>query len=454
VTLRRPLVDIGVVILAGAILAWVAVANGYPLLFNDSARYIDGGIRRYIPSEAPIFYGAFLLPLHLNGLTLWPIPFAQGILLAYVLYLTLRTFDLFQPRALVLLAVFLALFTAVPWFVSFVMPDLFAPICVLGMFALFRGWTRFSRLERVVLIGIVLGGMTSHISHIPLGLGLAAIFGLLHLLGRPAPRPALLVLLCLPFIALGAVLGMNLVAKHRVQLTQDGPVMLLARSFADGPAYEYLRDHCGERRWKLCAVYQRLPKESDQFLWSMTNSAWTFVPGGELRIEAGEITAAAVREHPAETLRAVLQNTLKQLVTFGAGVDFKTWPQDSRIAEVMRWYFPREVAQHARSLQQQGRIRLDAINDVYSVVVVFSLVGTIVLVFALRDWRLVEFLVVLAVAFVANAAATGALSIVADRYQARVIWLLPLAFAICLLAYRRRRTSVLAPAASIEQPSA
>jgi hypothetical protein len=449
VTRQLQLTHVGVVVLAGAFLAWVAVMNGYPLLFNDSARYIDGGIRRYIPSEAPIFYGAFLIPLHLDGVSLWPIPFAQGILLAYILHATLRAFDLLEPRTFLIVAAFLTLFSAAPWFISFVMPDFFTPICVLGMFALFRGWAKFGRLERFVLFGVVLCGLTSHISHIALGLALAAFFGVLHLFGKPAPKPALIAVLSLPILALGGVLGMNLAAKGRLQLTLDGPVMLLARSFADGPAYEYMRDHCGERRWQLCAVYQRLPRDSDQFLWSMTNSAWLYVPGGELRAEAGEITAAAVRERPDETLLAVVSNTLQQLVTFRAGVDFKTWPQDSSIVGVMHRFFPREDGQYAQSLQQQGRLRLDAINRVYTAIVVLSLVGALAIVLAMREANLVEFLLVIAAALVANAAATGALSVVADRYQSRLIWLVPLAFAICLLAYQRQRE---AAAAMSRQP--
>jgi hypothetical protein len=67
---------------AAAMLSWVALWNGYPLVFSDSQRYLNGGILRYLPSEAPIFYGVFLIPLHLDGLSLWPVVAAQSLLLA------------------------------------------------------------------------------------------------------------------------------------------------------------------------------------------------------------------------------------------------------------------------------------------------------------------------------------------------------------------------------------
>jgi hypothetical protein len=83
-----------------------------------------------------------------------------------------------------------------------------------------------------------------------------------------------------------------------------------------------------------------------------------------------------------------------------------------------------------------------------------SLVGAIALVFALRDATFTEFLLTIAVALLANAAATGALSVVADRYQARLIWLLPLAFAIFLLAYQRqRRAAVMSSPQSVQSVS-
>jgi hypothetical protein len=353
--------DVGAIAVVGVMLAWVAFVNGYPLLFNDSARYIDGGIRHYIPSEAPIFYGGFLVPIHLDGVSLWPVPFVQGVVLSWVLYLLLRVLGLYEPFAFVLVGASLALLTAAPWFISFVMPDFFTAICVLGTYTLFRGWDRMSGIERLLLAGLVLVGLASHISHLVLGLGLAALLLVLHLWRRPAPRLALVVVLCLPIAAMAGVLGVNVVAKHRLELTHDGPVMLLARLFSDGPAIEYMRDHCAERHWRLCDGYQHLSRNSDAFLWSGEQTVWT-VAGPGVHAEAKEIAAGAIREHPGETLVAMLDNTLKQLVTFRAGSDFKTWPDESRIAVVMHQFFPREVGEFEGSLQQRGRLDVRLVN--------------------------------------------------------------------------------------------
>lgn len=443
---RRTLAFVAATLIAAAMLSWLAVVNGYPLIFGDSARYLNGGILRYLPSEAPIFYGVFMIPLHLNGFSLWPVVAAQCLVLAYVLGASLRALGLFEERSFVLLVAFLALFTTAPWFVVFIMPDIFAPICVLAMFALFRGWEKFSGLERAVLVGLALLAMASHVTHVIVGLALAAVFGALRLCGRPVSNAALLTVLPLPLVALGSIVGVNVIAKGRPVITQDGPVFLLARTFADGPAYDYMRTHCGERRWKVCERLESLPHDAELFLWSPDNSVWSSATSGaELRAEAAEIVAGTLREHPIELLHAAVANTLQQLVTFRAGVDFKRWEEVEGVLTlpgVIHRFFPQEFDSLMQGRQQQGRLDATAANYIYLAIIILSAAGLLLLALRERpDPGLAEFFLVVAVALVVNAATTGALSVVADRYQARLVWLLPLAFAFSLLAHRRRSAS-------------
>src|SRR5262249_15132326 len=152
--------------------------------------------------------------------------------------------------------------------------------------ALIVGWGGFSSVERLALAGIALLALASHVTHIVIGLAVAALFGLLELVGRRYPRAALYTVLPLPLVAFAAVVGMNVVVKGRAVVTFDGPVMLLARVFADGPAYQTMRSDCAEQRWQLCRALDRLPRDSELFLWSTDNSAWTAVDSGQrLRAE-------------------------------------------------------------------------------------------------------------------------------------------------------------------------
>jgi hypothetical protein len=424
-------------------LSWVALWNGYPLIFSDSQRYLNGGILRYVPSEAPIFYGAFMIPLHLNGVSLWPVVAAQCLLISYAVSAALRALNLFEPLTFMALMGFLAALTSAPWFAGFIMPDFLAPIVVLVMFALFSGWSGFRPLERGFLVALALFGLASHISHIVLGLGLAALFMALRWMGRSVPRRALVTLAVLPIVAAVAVVAMNIASKGKVALTRDGPVLLLARAFADGPAEDYMRTHCAASRWRLCAALPRLPHDSEQFLWDPDHSAWTLgIPGDELRTEAGQIVAGTISTYPGRMAALALGNVLRQLVTFQAGVDFKRWTDSDTVLTVtgvVRRFFPQEFDQLQHSRQQTGRLQTARPNLVYAGVAVIALAGLILLLIRLQDPDLNEFAVVIAVALLINAAATAPFSVVADRYQARIVWLLPLAFAVSLLAFQRRR---------------
>jgi hypothetical protein len=90
-----------------------------------------------------------MIPLHLDGVSLWPVVAAQCLLVSYAVSVVLRALDLFEPPRFVLLMAFLALLTSAPWFTAFIMPDVFTAIVVLTMFALYRGWSSFHPLERI-----------------------------------------------------------------------------------------------------------------------------------------------------------------------------------------------------------------------------------------------------------------------------------------------------------------
>src|SRR5262249_4097955 len=87
---------IGATLISAACFTWVALFNGYPLVYSDTGAYLAAGIEYYIPNERPIFYGIFMIPLHLDGWSLWPVVIGQCLILAYVLRLILRVLNVFS----------------------------------------------------------------------------------------------------------------------------------------------------------------------------------------------------------------------------------------------------------------------------------------------------------------------------------------------------------------------
>src|SRR5271167_4220384 len=82
---RTRCADAATLLTSALLLSSVAIYNGYPLVWPDTGGYlapVNLGFRS-------MFYSFFVYPMGLAG-SLWPVVFAQGLLVAYLLRLVLR----------------------------------------------------------------------------------------------------------------------------------------------------------------------------------------------------------------------------------------------------------------------------------------------------------------------------------------------------------------------------
>jgi hypothetical protein len=320
------------------------------------------------------------------------------------------------------------------------MPDAFAPAVLLALLLLGFSRDALSRAEAAALGVLAALGIAAHLSHLPLAVAMLAIVLLLTRRVAPALRVAL------PIAgAVAMLLGTNLWGHGRAVLSPHGATFLLARLQADGPAARVIRDRCPDAGWYLCAFADRLPMDSDDFLWrsdSPVNRAPDgtprFLGGALLSTEAGAIVRETLRAHPIEVARAMLGNALRQLVIAGAGDtlvnDHLAAAVRPRIAEA---FPPRELAAFDASLQARGLLPA-AIAPILPIHAPVLLLGAALALAAL--WRgdsLRRRLIIgLLIGVAANAFATGALSKPHQRYEARILWLVPVVAALTLLPRR------------------
>jgi heme A synthase len=190
--------------------------------------------------------------------------------------------------------------------------------------------------------------------------------------------------------------------------------------------------------------------DSDDFLWrpdSPVNRAPDgtprFLGGAMLSAEAGEIVAETLRARPLEVAQAMLGNALRQLVLAGAGdtlaADHLEAAVRPRIAEA---FPPRELAAYDAALQPRGALPAAAAPFLWPHGPVL-LGGAALALFAWwraareRDLRRLGLVVGVLVGVSANAVATGALSKPHLRYEARILWLMPVVAALALAPRRR-----------------
>ena len=419
-------------VLGGAVLlGWPALLNGYPLVFIDTVSYLEHTILGALPWDKAPAYGPALAASHWR-VTLWGSLAAQLVLISWLLWLVQRG-ALGQARAGLHVGICagMAALTALPWFASTLMPDVFAGVAALAIFLLGFCAHRLSRGERVAITALGAFAVAAHLSHLVVALALVAVVVVLRLRVAPSLRAA-----AVPALAVCVLLGVNLVDAGRATLSQNGSIFLLARLQADGPAVETLRTHCPDAGWYLCGFVDRLPMDSDTFLWSPDSPVSRDATGqprfmGSVALvpEAGAILRATITERPVAVLRAMLSNALHQLIRVRVGDTLGNVHLDLSARRMIRDGFPpRELAAFDAGLQMRGGLLDAAAPFLWPHLPALGMALVLaVLAFPRAGPEQRALVLVALAAIVANAVATGALSAQHDRYGARIIWILPLA---------------------------
>ena len=436
---------------AGLIFSWVAIYNGYPLIFHDSAEYIRLALEFSARWNGTPFYSVFMLPFHAS-ITLWPVVLAQGIIVAHLIYLVIRcTRGAVTPIHFALTILPLALFSGLPWFSGQLMPDLFTPVVILGMALLGFAAHKLAPWERIYLVVLTIGAISVHLTHVPLALGLAIVIPGLHFIFARARLPVSgsWVLAVMPVIlAIAAVLAFNTLAYGRTTLSPYGSVHPLARFIADGPARAYLQAACPEAGFALCQVVDDLPDDADVFLWGGHDLAAVRANdgsvmdkvGGYLVVheEAGTIIRNTLREHFLWQLGNGLHNAWRQFGRFATGDGLAVYAAKhaafggaggAYADEVLQRHFPGEFSAYIGSRQMLETLPIAAIRPVHLLAgAAAAIVAIIILGKALRRRQslAIALFATILLALVGNAVIAGGLGAVHDRYQSRIIWLVML----------------------------
>lgn len=438
--LGRAVASVAAVLVSAALLLWPAMLNHYPLVFGDTGVYLADGIHRHASWARPPFYGLFMLPLHFRT-SAWPVVAAQALMAAGLLHLVIRSFlPGLTPWVLVPVVAVLAACTALPWFASQLMPDLFGALMLLALALLILAPQRLGAGLQIVLVLFAAGSITLHQSFLPTALVASVVLLAARAWQRDRVRfTDVLRATAAPALALCAALSANAVLMGQPSPSPYGKIFLLTRVILDGPGARVLARECPRPDWSLCTQANALPATAERFLFGQDG---TLERAGGYRVVASQawpIIAAAVQAEPWTMLRDALRNTALQLVSFATG-DWLIVPMPLNTETWKAEFPPGEVARFLAA-KQQRLIELvpDALQAVHQgvgfVALVVLAIGAVV---ALRARQPLGglYLAILA-ALLTNAAVTGPLAGVYDRYQSRFMWLPTFAALLMLLAWWR-----------------
>jgi hypothetical protein len=441
--MKASTMSLAAILLGALLLAWPAALNGYPLVFIDTVSYLMHTTTPELPWDKTQAYGPFLHLFHWRW-SLWPPLLAQGLWASWLLWLAQRALrGAAAAPAHLLLCLALAALTSAPWFLATLMPDALTALVPLGLFLL--GFGRLSRIEALGVGFLTTLAIAAHLSHLPTALAMIVLTLLLTRRLRPTLRAAS------PFaLALLLLATSNAVGFGRFALSPHGAVFLLARLQGDGPAAALLRARCPEAGWHLCAFTERLPMDSDEFLWDGTSPLNREADGSPRAMggvqgaaEARQIVAATLAAYPHDVAVAMLRNALAQAMLVRVGDTLTDEHLAASARRPIAAHFPAaELARFDAGLQMRGLLPARAAPFLlpHGPVLLLALAGAAVLLWRAarrRDMPRAALVLFALVALAANAAATGALSKPHHRYEARIVWLLPAAVALALLPRRR-----------------
>lgn len=406
-------------IAAGALLLiWPAFANGYPLLFSDSAAFMAQLLRPVMLWDKPWVYGPALVASSLT-LTLWLPAVVQGWLLSWVLWRVWGVFGAPSPARHLGLCGLLALVSAAPWFAPLLMPDILAPVTVLTLFVLAFQPDNERRWPSILTATFAIA---AHLAHLPVAAACAALVLLL--------RPRRFAIAITPLaLACAVLLTSNVIGHGRFSLSPYGSVFVLSRLTTDGPGRDFLTEVCPDPNFRLCEWVGRFPADSDDFMWDPHGPVWTY-PGGPIGLapEATRIVVATLRSRPLAVARSAAGNMFQQLIMTRLDRTFADFGYDRRIGDQLRAHYPGwELARFMASAQRRDGLRAIAApwQGLHAgFVAAGSVLSLALLVWSWRRDRLLfGFILLIAAGMLANAFVTGALSGPTDRYQARMAWL-------------------------------
>ncbi len=451
------------VVLLTALLLIPALHNGFPLIFPDSGTYLAIGFAPEYAIDRSSFYGFLLKPLLAlaPGVAgLWIAIVAQALAVALVLWAAAAALapETSARRRLAWIAP-AALLTALPWHAGQFMPDAFSGAVIL------LAWLAASRAPlssgTPLLWTAAIVATLLHYTHLPLLLAAAGAAILAQRIAGLGWRACLargLAALVAAAIVTGAWVAANGIALGRWTVSPTGSVFLYARLNEDGLMAPWLDGHCGrDAPALLCALRGRLPRDSQELLWSAELSPVSTLiwrpadPGSRWPwVEMmGQANRGAIAERPGPFLASSFRGFAHQLASFQVLDD--ECPVGCRdpnggITYILGAHRPETVPALLASRQSAGttpKALVRAIVWPVELIAMLLLLPALVLAWRRRDGPLLALLAAIGAALIVNAAVAGALSDVHDRYQSRLAWLAP--FALLLAAARGRRPGGQAP---------
>lgn len=420
-----------------------------------------------------VAYALFLDLVARNG-SMWLASFIQCLLVSASFWIALRLAwgDAVKRWKFLLLAAALALTTPVSISTPLLMPDIFGAVMILLIAATFLASDQLDKRALALLVPVLWFCLTVHMSH----LVMAALFGLgatvVVLAWKRSPTPLIAPLAWLAAVLVGALaINASLTAFAEARIGRDlhRPPHLAARIIDDGPGRAYLAESCEDNARVYCRYAERILTApiigGDSMIWKRwPDQGGVYLVeelsvGDELRRDEAAFIRDVIAARPLQQIGASAWNVVRLLRSFrpdGSGwyetgsvltFSYQEYARAQRQvgANIVLSILPNIASCAEHPLRKCGTVPIASFKLLHYLTV--ALAGLVTAAagvgFLVRNGfrpsrldRAEVFILLIVGGILVNAVVCGVLGGVFDRYQSRVIWMLP-ALAGALLLFSR-----------------
>jgi len=390
-----------------------------------------------------LFYG-FLLYVGglLGGGTVWVTVMFHAVTVVLSIAFMLRLLEAPIWPNLLYIGFALCIVTDAPFFITFLMPDIYAGIVILLLGSVFILNRKLTRKETLLFCTLTMLSLLFHHSVLLVALLLLAIFlagTLLRFFKSPLSNcVVIMAVLLLGFLVqFASDFGYKQLVRHVTGYDPSQVPFLTARLIADGPGTQYLRETCPQSGFTVCSFLNRFPEDEGTFLWDPGKEGGIFfaspqeIPPTIIRkicAENFDFAEHVFLRHPTAVLGDMAQNSA-HLFSHLSLDEFNYAPKyriffDEKLSTNMAQYVDNSMA-------YKEKIPVKALSALYNVFVIAAVVYFVFRrvaykscgsgkskIAALFFWVLTGILL--------NAVVCGSIAGVYSRYETRVTWLLPL----------------------------
>ncbi len=388
-----------------------------------------------------IVYSVAAYVLRWPGTDMTGLAVLQTLCAALIVATGARVAGISSVRRFAVLGAIMAFATPLGTLCATICPDIFAGFAIAGMMLFALGGRRMSLGVKFGIATLIALSVTTHASIPPIALGmigLSAIYWFLVVRRSRRPNSADWAWLVAPTLAGMAITVVGgFVAFGEVSVAAKRFPLALSRSVVDGPARWYLERECVVPRYAVCEVFgTRIPSGTNEFLFDASGLKGRATPEqmDRIRAEESEIILKAAMTYPGTELERIASKTARQMFRFA--------PENTQFRE--RVIADTDGVPQTVTVFDTTPKSIKALEAATIAGLVASVLWLLKNATRLRRDESAALLLLLG-GLAGNAFVCVVFSALSDRYQERVIWLVPLlVFVIAsrAAARSRRRKSV------------